>query len=765
MGLNPFKGVYLEERRCFALKTIKIPVRFVLIFVLVVVSATAVKQIAGDEVLYKRVEEALKVFDHSLAFSLYDRILDEYPNSPYVKDALKYTLPYTASGNYQFFETFFNEEDWDEKTARPFSIGFKTYGVLTSIWEPYKNQSSSISYPYSQTELKFTAEERALWLYNNYREVIEEEPGRYGRFLYNAGLKEEAIPYLIEGLTLKERFPGEKYFNVQPLIKHAAQTGEYKKGAEYIDLVLDGEENWSHVVLYLWKAHFLSRIDETTLAKEAAKKGAFLYDKYQDSNDARIFKSEFDYVKRQLDLFGIEGQTSEIKVGVFVNGKPQKDVLVSLDYFERIMKYPSIYKTHEYRITDTNGSTGSFLRGPNDYKVELKLTPEQALPLEGGLVYVLVKGLEDTPVRSGIRDKNGFQCLSVKEGEKIEVEFHLIKPLKMQADKYFYDPEDSVELTWESCLGVDEYFVAFYYINGLGRRDGFKIAHQGNRLVINEAFFDQNRHFGKVIGMTNDMGYMYTEPQYLLGPWRATTEMTISVVPKTKEQSEFDVMSLSFSQYIGETEERKKDGLVVLKLNQEKLSPWEKLVVNRHYLEAWDLFQDENKDVEFSEEDRLYIVEELLRKEAKNRLKYEKEVEENKKLRETAKALVAQENYQEACTIYQELYRKDQYKLYVDMRLTLLAAQEYEQVERLWSRERDSDIERLQSTLALYKFRSNGKEPVILTKIAQALLKGELKTAMNLTKTISKTDEEGEILSEAAESLIALYQKYDIFND
>ncbi|HHY19923.1 MAG TPA: hypothetical protein GX522_08500, partial [Firmicutes bacterium] len=92
------------------MKTIKIPVRFVLIFVLVVVSATAVKQIAGDEVLYKRVEEALKVFDHSLAFSLYDRILDEYPNSPYVKDALKYTLPYTASDNYQFFEIFFSEE-------------------------------------------------------------------------------------------------------------------------------------------------------------------------------------------------------------------------------------------------------------------------------------------------------------------------------------------------------------------------------------------------------------------------------------------------------------------------------------------------------------------------------------------------------------------------------------------------------------------------------------------------------------------------------
>jgi len=683
--------------------------------------------------------------EREAAQGMYTKLLATYPDSPYTPHALMELLQMNSYlGDIINAIPFFRFINYDFAKI-PLSLSLTGTAALTSITEIPQ-----------ETNLLQYAEK----LYNEHREFLETQGAFVWCCIYSAGLEEESIPYLVKAVT------DQPYVSAAVLSRVASYF--YKKGdldivLDLIEIHLQGSDPKYEVFLpfvYLMKALLLLDQDKVQPAIEAASQADAIIKRHPDM-------TYLEGMAKFTTWFLPKDQVSGMKVGVFVDGKPQENIVVAIGVPGGRLYEDNIIK--EARKTKSEGYTGTFLRAPGHYEATVYLTPEQGLPLDYGKFTIIVKGKDGAQVVSYF-DRNNIikpgeifsshthaPYIDLKPGEEILVEYHIktqnFLEIAVASDRTTYNAEDVIRLTWDEVPGT-----AFYRLKILGEKQRHYIDLTHNSISLDEKTV--NEMWGPYrVQFTYSDEIAYLTPSSILGAWRGLDTLTFQVIPYNSVEETKDQVEIMFPTFHKEVLPRQAIQLTQCTINKDSLRPWEREIVNLSVLEAYPYFLKMCMPEEIAQDLNLQQMQQRLKMSYNSIWSSAYRGEEIFEARSKAKELIEAEDYVAAEKIYEKLLVSDKERVYLEAFLCDLTTVG----QRLGSKfyvqlAKDPDFDIIND----YRWHDDfNLEQELLPQIAKALLKGDFQTA----ECFLSQAEENSVLYNRIKALLALATKYKIFED
>lgn len=673
--------------------------------------------------------------------AIYEEIIKLYPGTEYEAKALLRSLE-LLTPTYVAVDTFplFGLLHYDLKDT-PFylsvgELGFKTYQAAPIL----------------------DYEQRARRLYDNYRDLLEIQNHHIWPLLYRAGLRDEAYPYLLKAL---EDIPNP--YNINSLycvLDYMLEEGRIEEGLALCDDFASRiEPPLTDLVPYVYflKAALYLKADMVDEARLTAR----------TVEERFVQDALFDVygIKKYLPWFLPEEQTSSVKVGVFVNGAPLGDVTVVLKPYKD--QSPLVSPFAEVRITEEDGYTSTFLRSPDSYTVEVRLTPKQAALFNGGENTVVVRSQNSDTVKTRLEREVfprenavglGSSYLVLEPGEEVFVEFFVSvsRPLEVRADKTVYDVDDPVTLSWAEVPDA-----SFYRVEFATEDRSWSADVKTNRIILNENLVEELSKYNSVwyAGFDRDI---FKTPGNVLGVWRGSDWLSVTVTSHGL-QAPLDLPQYTSSilfPYYSEGMEQKSQSAVVLTVNKDSLEPWEQELLSQPLDEAYDYFYKTFSKSEIESSTKLKRTDLNLRS-AYNTLTmnvYLGDQVESK--RREAIELIREGRYVEASQIYVKLLRSKDEKVYLDACLCDIANGMYmflsNESYKILNKDPDFHI------VFSFDFHDDLElERTVLQQFARTLLAEDFDKANQMLAEF----DEGSVIHGKMSALIRLTNKYSIFED
>ncbi len=647
------------------MRKVRVPLKWILVFIAAVIFAIGFRKFAGDKVLAEKAAAYLEKRDYARAFALYDKLAKFYPRSPYAAKAMLDTI-YSAPKrqirrDYPIFSSGLTLD-----RSRPYSLNL---------------QNASATGGKISNKPIILNKKKAEKLYRYHLGYLEENSPRSWCAIFNAGLEDKAFPYLNEYLK-----KANNYNVLECVVSYFIGKGDIDSALDVVNNFVSAGNEYYYADIYLLKAELHLYKDEIDLARDAANKAYELYQKSsappKSSDHPELFIHIGAKKVDKLKWFLPESDTSEIKIGVFINGIPAKDVLATLKYNDT--NFPlNQTNLQESRPTGETGYTSTFLREADLYHVSVSFRPEEAAAIEQGTLKVIVKSQTGTEIKSKLvnpkldsESKTIIHTqfsLQLAPNEKISVEFHILKPLVITASKKRYNANDSVELSWASLPQAD-----FYRLTVTTHRKhkehivliDYPFILTENSVILNDEFFREHGIRPEFFFTTKDGKVDFDA---LLGLWRGSSNLTllveaftpdftpedinnVGIFPKEGENKKTLLYKINFPKYYSKSI-WKDLPTIKLSLNRGSLESWEKIIVTLSLSGALEYFLETFSTSEIEQSPRLTDIYTALKKsvsyEEEERERYSLNDSKLLQLRNQAKDLVKEGKFHEAINLYE----------------------------------------------------------------------------------------------------------------